>query len=456
MSAIAPGAEGANGGLDPAHVSRLLEQEIDLYRRKHPGSERVQREATHLLGGVPFHWVNAYAVPFPLAISQADGAHLVDVDGNAYHDFGLSGTASMGGHHGSVLREIIASDVPGPGVVTGWTTEDAGPVGEQLAKRYGLPCWELTLSATEANRAAIRLARAITGRPLIVAFRGAYHGSLEELHPNEPGSAPAAGDAVRMLRFNDPGELANALADEQVAAVLAEPALTNGGGVALPEPEFVAALNTLTRERGTLLIVDETQSGAAGYRGAGREFGIEPDFLSLGKSLAAGLPIGALGMRLELAEAAGRVLEGPTGGGWRLAGYGATVTAGPLTLRAARKYLTEVMTPDAYDRMNQLSQELSVRLAQATSRAELPWRINSLGAILGLSFRADPVRDGEGARAPDPVPGLRDYLFIALLNRGVLVGNLGGYIVVSPTNTERDIDAVVHAFEEAVGRLRAG
>ena len=159
-------------------------------------------------------------------------------------------------------------------------------------------------------------------------------------------------------------------------------------------------------------------------------------------------------MREELADAAARVLEVHPGGPWSLAGYGATVTAGPLTLRAARRYLSEVMTPDAYDRMNQLSQELSVRLTQAIARLELPWRISSLGAILGLSFREEPVRDGEGARAPDPVPGLRDYLFIALVNRGVLVGNLGGYIVVSPTNTERDIDAVVHAFEEAVRQLR--
>ncbi|MFT4232052.1 MAG: aminotransferase class III-fold pyridoxal phosphate-dependent enzyme [Leucobacter sp.] len=439
--------------LDAVRVARLLEQELELYRRTHRGSERVHREATHLFGGVPFHWVNAYAVPFPLAISQADGAHLVDVDGNAYHDFGLSGTASMGGHHGSVLREIVTSDVPGPGVVTGWTTEDAGPVGEQLASRYGLAKWELALSATEANRAAIRLARAIAGRPMIVAFRGAYHGSLEELQADAPGSAPGAGDAVRMLRFNDPAGLAEALADRRVAAVIVEPALTNGGGVAMPEPDFVDALNTLTREHGTILIVDETQSGAAGYRGASREFGIEPDFLTLGKSLAAGLPIGALGMREEHAEAAGRVLEASTGGGWSLAGYGATVTAGPLTLRAARKYLSEVMTPEAYDRMNQLSHDLSVRLTQVISRLELPWQVSALGAILGLSFSAERVRDGEGARAPDPVPGLRDYLFVALLNRGVLVGNLGGYIVVSPTNTERDIDAVVHAFDEAVRRL---
>ena len=127
----------AAGGLRAERVAELLDQEREVYRRNHPGSERVHREADHLLGGVPFHWVNAYAVPFPLAIAQADGAHLVDVDGNAYHDFGLSGTAAMGGHHGSVLRDIIVSDVPGPGVVTGWTTEDAGPVGAQLAERYG-------------------------------------------------------------------------------------------------------------------------------------------------------------------------------------------------------------------------------------------------------------------------------------------------------------------------------
>ena len=439
-----------NGGLSAERVAALLEQERESYRRNHAGSERVHREAVHLLGGVPFHWVNAYAVPFPLAISQADGAHLVDVDGNPYHDFGLSGTAAMGGHHGSVLREIIEQDVPGPGVVTGWT----GPIGAQLAQRYGLERWELTLSATEANRAAIRLARAITGRPDLIAFRGAYHGSLEELHPTAPGSAPGIGAAVRMLRFNDPEGLAGALANERVAAVIVEPALTNGGGVALPDPEFVTALNVLTKRHGTLLIVDETQSGAAGYRGASHELGIEPDFLTLGKSLAAGLPIGALGMREAHADAVVRVLEASPGGRWTLAGYGATVTAGPLTLRAARTYLTEVMTPEAYDRMNQLSQELSVRLAQTIARFDLPWRVGTLGAILGLSFSEEPIRDGDAARAPDPVPGLRDYLFIALLNRGVLVGNLGGYIVVSPTNTERDIDAVVHAFDETLRCLR--
>ncbi|QZY51718.1 aminotransferase class III-fold pyridoxal phosphate-dependent enzyme [Leucobacter tenebrionis] len=435
-------------------VVELLERERELFRRNHPGSERVHREARHLLGGVPFHWIRAYAVPFPIAVVQADGAHLVDVDGNAYHDFGLSGTAAMGGHHGSLLREIMTEQVPGPGVVTGWTTEDAGPVGALLAERYALPVWELALSATEANRAAIRLARAITDRPFIIAFGGAYHGSLEELHATAPGSAPGAGDSVRVLRFNDPEGLARALADRQVAAVIMEPALTNGGGVALPDPEFVAALGSLTREHGTLLIVDETQSGAAGYRGAGYEFGLDPDFITLGKSLAAGLPIGAVGMRQSHADAAARVLEAFPGGPWSLSGYGATVTAGPLTLRAARRYLTEVMTPDVYDRMNQLAQELSVRLSQVLARLELPWRVSTLGAIIGLSFREEPVRDGEDARAPDPVPGLRDYLFISLLNRGVLVGNLGGYVVVSPTNTERDIDAIVHAFEEATSLLR--
>ncbi|MEP7177142.1 MAG: transaminase, partial [Gemmatimonadales bacterium] len=301
--------------LDRARLAALLGEEERRFRDAHPRSRALYERATRsLLGGVPMHWMVRWAGGFPLFVAEGEGAHLTDVDGHRYLDLCLGDTGAMTGHAPAPIVEAVRVQA-GRGFTFMLPTEDAVWVGEELARRFGLPFWQFAITATDANRAAIRLAREITGRPKILVFNWCYHGTVDEtfvtlregrLVAREGNVGPPVDPALttRVVEFNDLPALEAALAHGDVACVLAEPALTNIG-IVHPEPGFHAALRDATRRAGTLLVIDETHTICAGPGGYTRVHGLEPDMLTLGKPVAGGVPGAVYGFSESVAERIG-------------------------------------------------------------------------------------------------------------------------------------------------------
>ncbi len=288
------------GQIDPAHVKRLLDEEIARFEASHPASRVAWEEARGSVhDGVPLNWMTRWCGSFPLYAREASGARLTDVDGHVYVDLALGDTGALFGH--AVPQAVAAmARQAARGTTMMLPTEDAAVVTRNLAERFGLPVWQFAVSATDANRFCLRLARAITGRPKILVFNGCYHGNLAEAlvrsqngvavpHPDMVGQELDPGETTRIVEFNDLDALERALSHGDVACVLAEPALTNCG-VVPPAPGFHEGLRDLTRRHGVLLAMDETHTICCGPGGYTAAHGLEPDFLTLGKPIAGGIP----------------------------------------------------------------------------------------------------------------------------------------------------------------------
>src|SRR6476620_4453658 len=294
-----------------SRVADLLSAELDRFSSTHQKSAALHARAREsLVGGVPMPWMMAWAGGFPVVAARAEGATIVDVDGNEYVDLCLGDTGAMTGHAPEPVWRVAGERLRS-GTTMMLPTEDAAVVGEQLRDRFGLPRWLFTLSATDANRHAIRIAREITRRPKVLVFSYCYHGSVDEalaVADGHGGTVARAGNVgapvdvaltTRAIEFNDVGALEAALAHEDVAVVLAEPAMTNIG-IVPPEPGYHDALRALTREHGTLLLIDETHTLSAGPGGCTRAWGLEPDLVTVGKAIAGGVPAAALGLSGEV------------------------------------------------------------------------------------------------------------------------------------------------------------
>ncbi len=293
-------AAGPAGTIDAGRLAGLIDRERAAYANRHPASRRAFAEAgAHLLGGVPMTWMRMWPGGFPLYMAGARGARLTDIDGHEFIDFCLGDTGAMAGHSPAPVAEAVARQYgERGGATTMLPTEDAAWVAAELARRFGPAHWSLTLTATDANRWAIRLARQLTGRPRILVFSYCYHGSVDETFivatPEGPrsraGNVGAPVDprlTTRVAEFNDADGLERELAAGDVAVVLMEPALTNIG-IVLPEPGYLDAVRELTRRSGTLLINDETHTFSAGPGGCTRAWNLDPDMVTIGKSIAGG------------------------------------------------------------------------------------------------------------------------------------------------------------------------
>jgi glutamate-1-semialdehyde 2,1-aminomutase len=404
-------------------------------------------------------WMMRWAGSFPLFVDRARGARFVDVDGLEYVDFCLGDSGAMAGHGPPPAVEAIRRQLD-RGTTLMLPTEDAIWVGEELTRRFGLPSWQFATSATDANRFAIRLARRITARPKILVFNWCYHGTVDEtlatldergaVCPRPGNLGPPVDPALttRVVEWNDLEALERELATGDVACVLAEPALTNIG-IVLPEPGFHAALRELTRRHGVLLILDETHTLSAGPGGATRAWGLEPDILTLGKPIAAGLSAAVYGFSAEVAErvrAAIRVDEADTGG------IGGTLAGNALTLAAMRATLSDVLTQEAYDRMLPLAERFALGVEKVIAENSLPWTVRRLGCRVEYWFRAVPPRNGAEAAAAIDLE-LDRYLHLAALNRGVLMTPFHNMALLSPVTTAEDVDRHTAAFSESVGAL---
>jgi glutamate-1-semialdehyde 2,1-aminomutase len=446
-----------------ARLHGLIESEREVFARENPRSHELAQSAHNgLFGGVPMHWMADWPTPFPLFVHEAKGAHFTDVDGHAYADFCLGDTGAMFGHAPPAV-EAAMREQAGRGYTTMLPGEDAVRVGQELSQRFGLPYWQFTNTATDANRSVMRWARAVTGRPVILVFDGCYHGAVDEtlVRLGDVGAVHRSGligqvqdltAFMRVVEFNDLAALEAALAPGDVAAVLCEPAMTNIGMV-LPDPGYHAELRRLTRERGTLLIIDETHTISTGPGGYTRVFGLEPDVFVLGKPVAGGIPCAVFGVSEAVAAGMRAAQErAARGGGHGHSGMGTTLSANAFTLHAVRANLSEVMTDAAYAHMIPLAERMAANLRTVIAERGLPWTVTRLGARIEFQFCPVPPRTGREAEAGFDAD-LERFLHLFMLNRGVLITPFHNMMLVCPHTERGDTDALVAAFAAGLDAL---
>ncbi len=446
--------------IDRTHLQQLVERETERFQEHHPRS-REQREAARatLLGGVPMPWMTLWPGGYPVVLDHAEGARITDIDGHEYVDFCLGDTGAMAGHAPAATVAAVERQAR-RGITTMLPTADAAWVGHELARRFGLPYWSFALSATDANRFALRVARYVTGRPKVLVFNRCYHGSVDETLAiaddhgatiNGRGSNGAPVDpalTTKVVELNDIAALEAALAPGDVAAVLAEPALTNIG-IVPPDPGFHAALREITRRTGTLLIIDETHTISSGPGGYTAAHGLEPDLLTVGKALAGGVPVGMYGFSAEVAARLAALGDPDLG---RTEGVGGTLAGNALSLAALRATLEHVLTDDAFTRMVDLASRYARAVEQVIRERELPWVIVQLGARAEYRFTPTVPRNGGESAAVDD--GLLDeYMHLFMLNRGVLITPFHNMALMCPATTAADVDRLIDAFSEAVDVL---
>jgi glutamate-1-semialdehyde 2,1-aminomutase len=442
--------------IDRTRLRAALSQEELRFAAAHPRSrELFERARRSLLGGVPMNWMVRWPGAFPVFVREGKGPRFTDVDGLEYVDFCLGDTGAMTGHAPPAAVEAVATRMR-RGATFMLPTEDAVFVGEDLQRRFGLPYWQVAVTATDANRFAIRLARHISGRPKVLVFNWCYHGTVDEAFiaivngravPRPGGIGPPVDPAVttKVIEFNDVPALEAALAPGDVACVLAEPAMTNIG-IVLPDPGYHQALRDLTRRTGTLLVLDETHTLCAGPGGYTRAHGLSPDMLTLGKPIASGVPAAVYGLSAEVAERVRQrvgVDEADAGG------IGGTLAGNALSLAAMRATLESVLTEEAFACTIPLARRWTEGVEAVIREKRLPWHVTRLGCRAEYWFRATPPHNG--MEAAESIDGELDrYMHLAALNRGILMTPFHNMALVAPGTTDADIDHHTRVFHESV------
>jgi glutamate-1-semialdehyde 2,1-aminomutase len=446
--------------IDRTRLKSLTEREQKRFVDERPKSKAIyERGQKSLLSGVPMNWMVKWAGAFPPIVREAQGAHLYDVDGHRYVDFCLGDTGAMTGHSPSATVKAIEEQVK-RGITLMLPSEDAVFVAEELQQRFGLTYWQFALTATDANRFSIRLARQITGRPKILVFNWCYHGTVDEtfitLHSDGSSGArrgnigPPVDPSVttRVVEFNDVAALEQALAHGDVACVLAEPALTNVG-IVHPAPGYHQTLRELTRKHGTLLILDETHTICAGPGGYTRAENLDPDFLVFGKPIAGGVPGAAYGFTQKVAD---MILERHSLEDCDTGGIGGTLAGNALSLAAMRATLTKVLTKAAFDRMIPLAERWTTGVQKVINDFSLPWHVTRLGCRAEYLF--SPNAPSHGTEAHNAMDfELERYMHLYAMNRGILLTPFHNMALMSPSTAPEDVDYHTKVFREAVREL---
>ena len=435
------------------HLKKLNATEEERFLALHSKSGELFKKAKEVMpGGVPMSWMAKWPGAYPVFVDSARGAHFTDVDGNEYIDLCLGDTGSMTGHSPAATVDAINAQLK-RGMTAMLPTEDAVIVSRELARRFGLPLWQFTVTATDANRHVIRYARLITERSKIIVIDKCYHGSVDETfatldsagntikRPGNLGAPVDLAQTTRVVEFNDLAAMEAALAHGDVAAILMEPAMTNIG-IVLPEDGYLKAVEVLAKKYGTVLIIDETHTISVGPGGMTALYGLKPDILTIGKAIAGGIPTGTFGMQEEIAARIKAKVERElidTGG------IGSTLAGNALSLAAMRATLTQVLTDAAFKQMVALGQKWCDGVDAAIKEFELPWYCSRLGARGEYLFQATAPRTGkEAADAGDFE--LEQYIHLRMLNDGFLITPFHNMALVSPETTEADIDAHTKAF----------
>jgi len=450
-------------GVDRDRVRALKAAEDARFAAEHPRSaELLARGRAVMPNGVPMAWLVGSYHHAPMWVAEGLGARFRDVDGHEYRDFNIADMSMFCGYAPEPLVRAVTEQVA-RGNQFLLPSEDAIVVSEELTRRFGLPKWQYTSSATHANTEAIRVARVVTGRDKVLMFDGKYHGHFDEalveldddgrLVPEERGVPADTVNGTVLVPFNDPGALARALQRRDIALVLTEPAITNNVGLLLPDEGFHADLRRLTRETGTLLALDETHTQVVGPGGLVRLWGLSPDLVTAGKSIAGGLPFGAWGMTDEIAEALVQH-KGPDGERSSLVATGGTIFGNALAMAAARAVMTEILVPEAYAHTARLGERLATGMRASVARHGLPWHIHHLGPRSGYTFQPTPIRNGaEGRACADEL--LTRLVRIWLANRGVWEAIVGAGPVCPVPAVDEDVDAYLAGWDALLDALTA-
>ena len=449
--------------VDRTRLADLHAREERRFEDTHPRSlELSQRARRSLFAGVPMHWMTEWAGAFPVFVEEASGARFTDVDGNEYVDLCLGDTGAMTGHAPEPAAAAIADQVR-RGTTLMLPTEDSIWVGEEMSRRFGLPSWQFALTATDANRFTIRLAREATGRQKVIVHNWCYHGSVDESfatlddtgdvveREGNVGKPVALDETTRVVEFNDLDGLERALAHGDVAVCMFEPALTNIG-IVLPEPGYHDAVRKLCTAYGTLLLIDETHTISAGPGGCTQAWSLRPDILTIGKTLGAGIPSAAYGFSAELSE---RVCANTDWKNADVGGVGGTLAGNALSLAAMRATLGEVMTDEAFERMIGLGERFEQGVQSVIESRDLPWHVVRLGCRVEYLFRPDRARTGTEAAAGQDEE-LDAFIHLFLLNRGILMTPFHNMALMSPATTPEDVDRHTEVFGQAADELVGG
>ncbi len=446
--------------LDRTKLKSLLEKEEQLFHKTHPKSyELYQRARKSLHGGVPMLWMIRWAGTFPVFVKEAKGAHFTDVDGNSYIDFCLGDTGAMTGHSPDATIKSINEQIE-KGITLMLPYEDVIWVGEELQRRFKLPYWQFALTATDANRFALRMARLITERQKILVFNYCYHGSVDETfitldeegtpmsRPNNMGPQVNPLHTTKVIEFNDIGALETVLSARDVAAVLAEPVMTNIG-IIHPQKGYHDALREMTRKYGTYLIIDETHTICTSPGGYTASFDLQPDFLTLGKPLASGVPAAVYGFTEEISQAFAKKLNVDDAD---VGGIGGTLAGNALSIAAMKATLQNVLTEDFYTKAIALQEQFTAGVESVIKEFELPWIVKQLGNRSEYWFRPTPPKNGGEAHAAIDHE-LDRYMHLFMLNRGILMTPFHNMALISPEISQEDVDYHTKIFREAVQSL---
>lgn len=445
--------------IERSRIRELIASETEFFVKNHKKSKRLfERARSSLLAGVPMSWMVRWAGSYPIFVERGSGAYVYDVDGHKYLDLCLGDTGSMFGHSPKPVVDAVRKQIS-RGITMMLPTADSVWVGEELSRRFGLPYWQIAITATDANRFSIRLARKATGRKYILVINGCYHGSVDEaLVELVNGRTVARSDNIgppvdpalttKTVEFNDIDAFEEALKPRDVACAMLEPAMTNHG-IILPEPGYHARIRELCTKYGTLLLIDETHTICCGPGGYTAEYGLKPDIVTLGKPLASGVPVAAYGINQFVAD---RVMESILDEGIDESGVGGTLSGNALSIAAMKASLQKVITKRNFVKMLPLAKRFEKGIRDVIDEYEMPWHVTRLGVRIEYHFSPTPPKNGsEYAKTWDPE--LEKLMHLMALNRGILMTPFHNMALISPYTTAKDVDHHTRAFEESVRLL---
>ncbi|MCB2126136.1 MAG: aspartate aminotransferase family protein [Rhodobacteraceae bacterium] len=456
-----PARKNLIAGIDRDRLKQVAEREGRRFAASRPKtSAALEAGAGTFLDAVPMHWMKDWPMPFPMVVDHAEGARITDIDGYGIDDFCLGDTGSMFGHSPKPVAKAIRRQAR-RGLTYMLPTDAAMEAGRLLTERFGDFKWQIATTATDANRFALRVARAVTGKPKVLVFNGCYHGTVDDAmvqlsngktvtRPGLTGQVMDLTEVSTCAEFNDLASVEAALKTGEVAAILTEPVMTNSCMV-LPEPGFHEGLRKLATRYKALLIIDETHTISSGLGGYTAVHGLDPDIFVVGKCVAGGMPTAVWGLRPKLAK---DYLDFNAG---RLSGHsgmGTTLSANPMQFACLEATLAEVMTAEAYAHMEKGAERLSTGLKRVIEAHGAPWHVVRVGARVEFICAPGPLRNGAEA-AMAHVPEVEAVLHTALLNRGCLIAPFHNMMLVSPATKKRQIDRLVTAFDEILTELFA-
>jgi glutamate-1-semialdehyde 2,1-aminomutase len=442
-------------------IQAMLEREKKLYVQRNPKSQALSLEASrHWLRGVPMHWMVDWGLPFPLFVDKAQGATLWDADDHQYTDFCLGDTGAMFGHAPKAVAEVLEREAAN-GFTTMLPSSDAVEVGSLLEDRFGLPFWQVTATASDANRAVLRWCRAITGRKKILVFNHCYHGCVDDTFVTADEGVVTMIDGLvgeprdltahtKVVEFNDVPALEAALREGDVACVLAEPVMTNVGMV-LPDAEFLEKLRVLTIETGTLLIFDETHTLSSGPGGYAKLAGIAPDGLVFGKPIAGGIPAAVYGFSTE---AAGRIQKFLKSNGDGRSGIGTTLSGSRIQMALIKAVLTEYFTEETFAALFALARRLERGVADVIIKHSAPWHVCRVGARVEFMCTEKPPPNG-GAAAKVIHQPIDQAVHHYLLNRGVVITPFHNMMLICPATTAAQVEKLIQTLDQCLQELKS-